>query len=347
MTPATQSDPIPTPLPALGWGPALLALAVVAVWGSNFVVIKFALVHLPPFALATLRYALAVVPAIFLIRRPALPWRTLAVYGLAIGVGQFGLLFLAMSSVGRPDVALPSSGVSHAGGWISPAMASLVVQVQVFFTLGLAMLARGDRLARHQALGLALAVAGLALIGWHAMALGRGGESGLASNLGAGSVLDTGVTLIGLVMVLGAAAAWALGNWVVMQAPRVDMLGFVVWSSLFAVPPLALLSWWVEGSPRVMAGLAAADALTWAAVVWQAVGNTLFGYAAWGWLLSRYAPASVTPMALLVPVFGLSVSAWALGEPLVWWKLVAAGCVVAGLAVNMSGGRWWPRTKEP
>ena len=39
-------------------------------------------------------------------------------------------------------------------------------------------------------------------------------------------------------------------------------------------------------------GVRAADTATWAAVLWQSVGNTLFGYAAWGWLLSRH-PAAV------------------------------------------------------
>jgi O-acetylserine/cysteine efflux transporter len=74
------------------------------------------------------------------------------------------------------------------------------------------------------------------------------------------------------------------------------------------------------------------------AVAWQAVGNTLFGYGVWAWLLSRHAAASIAPMALLVPVFGMGASSVWLGEPLPGWKLVAAALVLVGLGVNLL----WP-----
>ena len=66
-----------------------------------------------------------------------------------------------------------------------------------------------------------------------------------------------------------------------------------------------------------------------------------FGLAvpAWAWLLNRYAAASVTPMALLVPVFGMGAAALWLGEPLPAWKVEAGLLVMAGLIVNVT----WPR----
>ena len=67
--------------------------------------------------------------------------------------------------------------------------------------------------------------------------------------------------------------------------------------------------------------------------------DTLFGYAAWNWLLARHPAATVAPSALLVPVFGMSASAWLLGEPLQGWKLLAAGLVIGGLALNLYAGR--------
>ena len=106
------------------------------------------------------------------------------------------------------------------------------------------------------------------------------------------------------------------------------MLGYMVWSSAFAVPPLLALSLIIEGPAAIVQGIADADAAVWAAVLWQSVGNTLFGYAAWAWLLARHPAATVTPMALLVPVFGIGASAWWLGEPLPPWKLAAAALVV-------------------
>lgn len=278
----------------------LLGLAVVAVWGTNFVVIKFALAALPPLALAALRFALAWLPAALFIRRPDVPWRHLAAYGVLIGAGQFGLLFIAM----RAD--------------ISPGLASLVVQVQVFFTIGLAMALAGERLQRVQGLALLIALAGLGVIVAHT---------------------DATTTVRGLVLVLLAAACWAGGNIVARRSPGANMLGYMVWSSAFAVPPLIALSWWLEGPDAVLAGLARADLATWVAVAWQSLGNTLFGYAAWAWLLARHPAAAVTPMALLVPVFGLGASALALGEPLPGWKLGAAALVIGALALNVFGPR--------
>lgn len=283
----------------LPWRHALLALAVVAVWGTNFVVIKLALAVLPPLALAAMRFALVFLPAALFIRRPAVSWRLLALYGLLIGAGQFGLLFLAMTR------------------FITPGLASLVVQTQVFFTIAAAALAQGERLRWRQGAALALAAGGLALIGW------RGGGDASAA---------------GLALVLAAAACWAGGNLASRRAGRVDMLGFVVWSSVFAVPPLAALSLLFEGPGAIAAGVARAGAGTWLAVAWQALGNSLFGYAAWGWLLARHPAATVAPTALLVPVFGMGAAAAWLHEPLPAWKLGAAALVLAGLGLNL-----WPR----
>ncbi len=279
---------------------ALLALAVVAVWGTNFVVIKVALHALPPLLLAVLRFALALLPAVFFIARPAVPWHKLAAYGVLIGAGQFGLLYLSLS------------------GHIAPGLASLVVQIQVFFTIGLAMVADGERVRRTQWAALALAVAGIGLIAAH-----TGGDT----------------TLAGLAMVLGAALSWACGNQVARSMGRVQMLGVVVWSSAFALPPLLALSLVFEGPARMAQGLADADTAVWLAVIWQALGNTLFGYVAWGWLLARHPAATITPMALLVPVFGMGAAALLLAEGLPAWKLGAAALVMAGLALNLLGPR--------
>jgi len=281
----------------------LLALAVVAVWGSNFVVIKLALGQMPPLLFATLRFLMVVVPMVFFLPRPAVPWRNLAAYGLLIGVGQFGLLFVAMN------------------GHISPGLASLVIQVQVFFTIGLAMVMAGETLQRVQWLALLLAASGLGVIVLHT---------------------DGSTTVLGLGLVLLAALSWAGGNLTSRAAGRINMVAYVVWSSLFAVPPLAALSLWVEGWPALQAGLQHADAVAWAAVAWQAWGNSIFGYAAWGWLLSRYSAATISPMALLVPLFGMGCSAWWLGESLPPWKLGAAALVMTGLALNLL----WPMLRQ-
>lgn len=278
----------------------LLALAVVFVWGTNFVVIRWGLDGLPPFLFATLRFALSALPWLLFIPRPTAPWRKLAAFGVLLGVGQFGLLFLAIQ------------------GRISPGLASLVVQIQVFFTIGMSLVLMRERVRGFQVMGLLLALAGLAVIAAH---------------------LDATVTLVGLMLVIGAAFFWACANLVVKSLGPVNMLHFMVWSSAFAVPPLLLISVLTEGVPAITAALQGADAVVWGSVLWQALGNTLFGYGVWNWLLARHPAATVTPLALLVPVFGMGASALSLGEALPGWKLGAGALVLSGLAVIVL----WPR----
>ena len=278
-----------------------LALAVVFVWGTNFVVIRWGLDGgMPPFLFATLRFALSALPWMLFMPRPAVPLSRMAAFGVLLGVGQFGLLYLAIQ------------------GHISPGLASLVIQLQVFFTIGLSLLLLKERVRGFQVTGLLMALGGLLLI---------------ALNLGAQ------VTWTGLGLVLAAAFFWACANLVAKSAGRINMLHFVVWSSAFAVPPLLALSLLFEGPTAIGHALQMASAATWATVLWQAVANSLFGYGAWNWLLSRHPAATVTPMALLVPLFGMGASALLLGEAMPGWKLGACALVLGGLALIVL----WPR----
>lgn len=282
----------------------LLAVAVMVVWGTNFVVIKLALAHLPPLTFALLRFVFVFVPLAFFLPRPTASWRNLAAYGVLIGAGQFGIMFTALGA----DL-------------ITPGLASLVVQVQVFFTIGLSMWLTGERVSPYQIAALLLATAGLGTILLHT---------------------DGSATPLGLGLILLSALSWAGGNMAARQAAPENMLTYVVWSALFAIPPLALFALVLEGPGRMIAGIRAADSFTWGAVAWQAVGNTMFGYVAWGWLLNRHPAATVAPLALLVPVFGLGASALILHEPLQPWKMTAFALVMAGLAL----GILWPRLRE-
>ena len=280
----------------------LLALAVVAIWGTNFVVIRLGLDAFAPYTFAALRYTFSFLPFIFFIPKPAMPWGKLAAFGALIGVGQFGLLFWAM----RSD--------------ISPGLASLVIQSQVFFTIGLAAALYRERLKVLQ---------------WPAFALAIGGLAVVATHVSTGA----GVTLFGIVLVIAAAVSWAAGNLVARAAGRVDALGFMVWSSPFAAVPLWIITLLQNGPAAVGDSLSHAGQVAWLAVAWQSVGNTLFGFGAWNWLLARHPASTVTPTALLVPVFGMTASALALHEGLPAWKLGAAALVMAGLGLNLLATR--------
>ncbi len=286
-----------------------LILAIVALWGFSFVAIKVGLREIPPFALAALRFCFAAGPLVFFIKRPRMPWSYIAGYGFAVGVCQFGLLFLGMK-LGMP------AGLS-----------SLVIQVQIFFTVGLAIAFLGDRLHREDLMedliGAAIATAGVILLGVYK--------------------LQTGVTatLIGFLLVIASALAWAIGNVVAKRAARYDhdMFALVVWSSLVPPLPLALLSYAFEGGSAVWTAISSASMLAWGCVLLLAWGATLFGFASWARLLHKYPTALVSPFGLLIPVSGLASGAIFLNEGLAPLQMVGVALVLVGLAENVFGAR--------
>ena len=282
----------------------LLALAIVAVWGTNFVVIKLSLAAFPPFLFAALRYTFAFLPLVFLMPRPKVSWVNLCIYGLAVGVGQFGILYFAID------------------GHISPGLASLVIQTQVFFTIGFAMFFAKERLRTYQMLAVLVAMTGLGIIALHT---------------------DATTTFLGLALVVFTGFSWGVANTVSRRAGSINMLAYVVWASAFAIPPLFAISFLFEGGWEHMnASLTLAPVGAWAGVLWQSWGNTIFGYSAWAWLLSKHPAAVVAPAPLLVPIFGMGAAAYFLGESLPAWKILAAGLVIVGLIINL----FWPNIER-
>ncbi|MDQ2916928.1 MAG: EamA family transporter [Pseudomonadota bacterium] len=291
-----------------------LILVVVALLGFSFVPIKIGLREVPPFALAAMRFFFAAVPLVFFIRRPRMPISVIVAYGLAIGVFQFGLLFLGMK-LGMP------AGLS-----------SIVIQVQVFFTIGLGVAFLGDRLHGENVAGGLVATLGVVVLAIYKI---QGGAES---------------TFIGLVLVLIASFAWAVGNIVAKRAARehqADMFALVVWSSLVPAVTLAAVSYAFEGGPVILHAVASASALTWGCAVFLAYVATLFGFGSWARLLHRYPTALVSPFALLIPVSGLASGALFLGESLAPMQAIGVTLVLAGLIVNLYGAqmraRWLRR----
>jgi O-acetylserine/cysteine efflux transporter len=285
----------------------LLAVGVALVWGLNFVAARWAVTEISPLLVSGLRYVIALVPAIFLIRRPQVAFGYLVGYGLFVGVGQFGLLFSAIK-LGMP-----------AG------LASLVVQVQVFFSIGLAILFLGERPTLTALLGALVAFGGIGVIALERL---------------------EGAVLVPLLMTLAAAASWGVANLITKKAGKIDMLAFVVWSSLVPPLPLFALSYVVDG-PGAWSALLSVSWLAIASLLFIGWASTVFGYGAWSVLLGRYPASTVAPYALLVPVAGIGASAVLLSERVS--GLEVAGCVLvfAGLLVNVLGPRLFVRRSEP
>ena len=293
-----------TAAPPLSRGDILRALAVILIWGLNFVVIKIGLQTLSPMMLGALRFAAASLPFVLFVRPPTMPWGYVLAYGLAQGVGQFGLLFLGL----------------HLG--MTAAMASVVMQTQAFFTLFMAAALLGERTRPAQWLGLTIALTGLVVI---ASAHGQGPQQ---------------MTLAGFILTLGAAFMWATSNLVARKAAQsgtYQPFPFIVWSSLVPIAPFLLLSAWIDGPTHMAAQIQHIDHRALFAVLYLALLATLLAYSLWTRLLQRHAAGRITPFSLLVPVVGLLAAMTLLGEtpsPLQW---LGTGTVLLGLLVNQSG----------
>ncbi len=287
----------------------ILALVVIVIWGVNFVVMKWGLQQVSPLLLCALRFAAASLPFLLFIRPPKnLPWRWLVAYGLVQGVGQFGLLFVGM------QLGMPAG------------MASVVLQTQAFVSLLLAAVLMRERPRSWQWAGLCVATAGLVVIG---SAHGEGPAQ---------------MTLMGFLCTVGAAAMWASANLITRHAASFgsyEPIPFLVWTSLFPIVPLLLLSAWLEGgAAHMLAQVQAMDWQGWAAVGYLALLSTLVGYGLWTRLLQRYPTSTVAPLSLLVPVVGLIAAIALLGELPNAQQWAGTLGVLLGMAVNQFGSRW-------
>jgi len=275
------------------------ALLMVTIWGFNFIVIRWGLNDVPPLTLTLLRFVLAAFPALLFVARPRSPWWQVASYGLFAFALQFSFLFAGIA-VGMP------TGLS-----------SLVIQMQVFFTIGLAVLLAHERPRAPQVAGALLAISGVVLVGFH---------------------LPGGGTRLGLLLVLAAAASWATANMIVRRV-RGEPLAIVIWSSAFAAAlmlPVALL---IDGHRSILQTISTLSVPQWIGIAFQAWPTTLLAFGIWAWLLRLYPAALIAPFTLLVPIVGMSCAVWLLGEPVLWWKLAGAALVLSGLALNVMSYR--------
>jgi len=287
----------------------LAALAIVVIWGTNFVVMKGALRDLTPFQLGVGRYVFAVLPLLLFVRPPRLRLQWVVLYGLFQGFGQFAFLFSALR------VGMTAS------------LASVLMQTQVFFTAVFGFLLLRERAGRPLQLGLGLASLALLCFAMPYL-LPQAGGSG-------------GTTVLGFLLNLGAAASWAVSNIVARKAqadnPGYDPLALVVWASLVPILPFIALSLWLDPAAARTQWLEARWS-SWLAVAYLGWVATVTAYGMWTALLKRHPANKVAPFSLGVPVVGLAAGMLLLDEAISGWQWAGISLVVAALACVMFGG---------
>lgn len=295
----------------------LLGLAVVAMWGFNFIAIRLSLDHFPPFFCAALRFTVMAVPVMLFVRFPKVRMTWFLVYAIGFGVLQFAFLFLAM------HLGMPTG------------LASLVLQTSAPFTVVLGVLFLRERMTPLQIVGIAVAVGGMVLIG-----VDRATHSGMGL-AAAGPMLLT---------VLGG-LGWAIGNIGSRLARPDDALRMTLWMSVVPPIPFLILSVIIDGPTAGIGSLTTlgthSGMLALVGLAYTVLLGTVAGSSLWTHLISRYEASRVAPLSLLVPVVGITASWALLGEEPSVIEIVGAVIVIAGCAAGvLAAPRNRPRIRD-
>ena len=286
---------------------SMLAVLVMLVWGANFVVIDEGLADVPPLLFLAMRFVLVALPLVFFVPPPSASWRAVVAVGAFMSLGQFSLLYISL------NLGMPAG------------LASLVLQAQVIFTIVIAAVVLKEPPTRRQVVGATLGTAGLVLV-----------------------VIAHGVSapVVPVIVMLGAATSWAIGNVIARRAGVASGLSLVVWSALVVPLPALGLSLLVDGSDEVGRALTHLSGTAIASTAFTAIGASLLGYGIFNSLLARYPAGAVVPFVLLVPVVGI-VTAWIVQDevPTVL-ELVGGTVMLVGVAAATVSRRREPVRRE-
>jgi O-acetylserine/cysteine efflux transporter len=135
-----------------------------------------------------------------------------------------------------------------------------------------------------------------------------------------------------LLLVVGAAFAFAMSNVLTKRYGPFDPLMLMGWSSLLTVPQVALMSLLLEHGQ--LASLGTADKHGWLALAYTIFIGGIVGFGLWFWLIARCTMARVAPFALLLPVFALISSVLFLGDRITPTLAIGALLAISGVAIT-------------
>jgi O-acetylserine/cysteine efflux transporter len=269
-----------------------VALAINIVWGLNIVAVKLSLASVPPFTAALLRQAIILLCCVAFLRIVPGRMRTLIALGVVVG-GAF-LIFTNLSvSVSRNLGALAIAG-----------------QLGAPFSLILAIIFLGERIGVVRVAGIALAMAGCAMLVFDPRV---GNES------------------LGLMLTAAASLAWAIGSLLQRQLAGVPVLTIYAWIGLVGVAVLMPFAMVLE--PGALDDLTAVPFPALAGLAFSAIGSTLMGHGGMAWLLQRHPVSSVIPLTLGTPVIAVVASSLVFATPITAIMVAGGALALAGVAI--------------
>lgn len=290
----------------------VVALILMLLWGSNYSVQKAVMAQIGPGAMVFMRYLITPACAVaLLLWQYGLRWPRLERRDWA---GLAGLA--ALGHVAHVNV------MTHAMHLSTPFSSALISALGPMFTLLLVRMLHGQRFARIQVAGVALAMVGVLVFLSDKLALVR--------TQGLGDLL---LLLATLLFSAHTVAATRLLS-------RLGATQVLAYSTLLAMVPMLL----INAPQAILIPWASLSAAIWWALLWSLAVSSFAGWLAWGWLNDHMGVPRTAPMLYLLPPVAGLISWVALGES--FSSLKIAGAVMAGVGVaatqfgaSLTGGR--------
>ena len=290
------------------WTAALLLTCAVLLWSGTAVIGRSAAGHVPPFAVSFWRWLMAFcifLPlggrALWLQRRIALrEWKWLVALSF-FGMGGFAVPYFT----GLQFTQAVNAAVLNALG---PVMILVIAAVTM-----------GTRVSAVQLAGVALGVAGTALIVF------RGEIDAL---------LSFGIN-VGDAFLLLAVFFWSVYTVLIRRAPKeLDQWALMLVLSGLTVPMLApfyVLEWTQRGGFPL-------DTLTLIIIFYSGFCSSVLAYLCWNRGVATIGAARAGASQYLMPVFGALLAYAILGEEIGWFHYAGMALIFAGIALSSRRG---------
>jgi len=278
----------------------LAVLLVVLCWAANFVVVKAAISDLPPLVFTGLRYVLASVSLLMLLR-----WRTGAILiprrDLLVSVALGALGFGAYQVLWISGLTTITAGESALLVATSPVIVALVAAA-----IGVETLSVG------KTIGVLVSFAGVAIV------------------IGAADELTLGASLVGDLLTLGGTVAWASYTAFTARAMRrIDAVPLTAWAVVggtAVVVPLA--AWQAATTPGFAVGPGHLAAIAYSGILAAGLANVLISHG-----VRLVGPTRVTVLQYGVPPLAVVLGAIFLAEPIRPGHVIGGAVIVLGVIV--------------
>jgi drug/metabolite transporter (DMT)-like permease len=274
----------------------LAFLAIYLLWGATFLAIRVAVLEIPPFFTAGMRFFTAGSLLFFflLLRGQPFPtaaqWRGIAVVAVCMFVVTYGALFWAEQYV--------PSGLTAVLEATLPIVA-MILEVFVF---------RRQPFRWRMLAAVALGFLGVALL--------------LMKNTG------QSFSVFPCLVILGGSVAWTLGAVLTRSMTLPKSVPLAAGAEMMVGGAVLLCLSLFTGEMHPFPHIPPRAAL---ALLYLIVGGSLLGFTAYAWLLARMPATRVASHAYVNPLVAVALGYFVAGEPVTPRMLIASGFVVGGV----------------